>query len=109
MKIGSGDASQIISFGPLIRTHKRHFRQQSRYTVCARFHQGQWVFVPHDGVFGIRDHLQQDMLWKITIPTSERRKALEYFDKFNLNEFTLFDSEEGLLQMLAARVMDLRE
>ena len=109
MKIGSSDASQIISFGPLIRTHRRHFRQQSRYTVRARFHQGQWFFVPHDGVFGIRDHLQQDMLWKITIPTSERRKVLEYFDKFNLNEFTLFDSEEGLLEMLAARVMDLRE
>ncbi|MGB6540516.1 MAG: FRG domain-containing protein [Xanthobacteraceae bacterium] len=79
MKIGSSDASQIISFGPLIKTHKRHFRQQSRYTVCTRFHQGQWFFVPHHGVFEIRDHLRQDLLWKITIPTSERRKALEYF------------------------------
>jgi hypothetical protein len=35
-------------------------------------------------------------------------KALRYFDKFNLNEFTLFDSEEALLEMLAMRVFDMR-
>jgi FRG domain len=109
MKIGGSDSPQIISFGPVIKTHKRHFRQQSRYTVCTRFEQGQWSFVPHDSVFDVRDHLQRDLLWKITLPASERRKALEFFDKTNLNEFTLFDSEEGLLEMLAARVIDMRE
>jgi hypothetical protein len=40
---------------------------------------------------------------------AERQRALRYFDKFNLNEFTLFDSEEGLLEMLATRVFDLRQ
>jgi hypothetical protein len=111
MKIAGSDSPQIVSFGPIVKTHKRHFRQQSRYTVCVSFDLGrrQWFFVPHDSVFEVRDHLQQDMLWKITIPTGERRKALEFFDKFNLNEFTLFDSEEGLLEMLAARVIDMRE
>jgi FRG domain len=29
-KVGGCDNPQIISFGPLIKTHKRHFRQQSR-------------------------------------------------------------------------------
>jgi hypothetical protein len=108
-KVGGGDYPQIISFGPLIKTHKRHFRQQSRYTTCVRYIDGQWFFVAHDSVFGLKDNLQQDLLWKITIPAKERLKALRYFDKFNLNEFTLFDSEEGLLEMLAMRVMDLRE
>jgi len=108
-KVGGSDNPQIISFGPNIKTHKRHFRQQSRYTACVRFKDGQWHFAPHDGVFGIRDNLQQDQLWKMTVPAAERQKALRYFDKFNLNEFTLFDSEEGLLEMLAARVIDLRE
>ena len=42
------------------------------------------------------------------MPASERMKALRYFDKFNLNEFSLFDSEEGLLEMLATRVMSMR-
>jgi FRG domain len=108
-KVGGSDAPQIISFGPLIKTHKRHFRQQSRYTACVRFTDGQWYFAAHDSVFGIKDHLQQDLLWKMTVPARERQKALRYFDKFNLNEFTLFDSEEGLLEMLAARVIDMRE
>jgi len=57
----------------------------------------------------MKDHSQQDLLWKMTVPAKERQKAIRHFDKFNLNEFTLFDSEEGLLEMLAARVIDMRE
>jgi hypothetical protein len=64
--------------------------------------------MPHETVFYQRDGLNQDLLWKITVPASERMKALRYFDKFNLNEFTLFDTEEGLLEMLATRVIDMR-
>jgi hypothetical protein len=45
----------------------------------------------------------------MTIPAKERLKALHHFDKFNLNEFTLFDTEEGLLEMLALRMIDMRE
>jgi hypothetical protein len=109
-KFGGSDTPQIISFGPLIKTHKRHFRQQSRYTACVRFQRGgQWYFVPHESVFESSDYLPQDKLWKITVPAKERQKALRYFDKFNLNEFTLFDSEEGLLEMLATRAIDMRE
>jgi len=103
------DVPNIISFGPLIKTHRRHFRQQSRYTVCARFSLEEgWRFVPHEEVFGQKDEREQDLLWKMTIPAGERQKALRYFDQFNLNEYTLFDTEEGLLEMLANRVMDLR-
>jgi hypothetical protein len=107
MKV-SGETPQIISFGPNLKTHKRHFRQQSRYTICVAYIKGKWHFMPHEGVFYQRDGLNQDLLWKITVPASERMKALRYFDKFNLNEFTLFDSEEGLLEMLATRVLDMR-
>jgi hypothetical protein len=59
-------------------------------------------------VFGMKDN-PHDWLWKMTIPAKERLKALRYFDKFNLNEFTLFDNEEGLLEMLAMRKIDMRE
>jgi hypothetical protein len=60
-------------------------------------------------VYGQKNERQQDLLWKMILPAAERQKALRYFDKFNLNEFTLFDSEEGLLEMLATRVFDLRQ
>jgi hypothetical protein len=107
-KVGGSDDPHIVSFGPIFRTHKRHFRQQSRYTACVQFDDGKWHFKPHDEVFGQKDQLQQDLLWKMTIPASERPKVLRFCDKVNLNEFTLFDSEEGLLEMEAMRVFDLR-
>jgi len=69
-KVEGSNAPQIISIGPIIKTHKRHFRQQSRYTVCVRYDGHQWYFEPHDSVFGIKDHLRQDLLWKMTIPAS---------------------------------------
>jgi hypothetical protein len=108
MKIGGSDSPFIFTFGPLIKTHNRHFRQQSQYTICSKFDNGEWVFTPHESVYGAKDHLQQDLLWKMTIPVTERQKVLRQFDKFNLNEFTLFASEEGLLEMLAMRVIDMR-
>ncbi|MEA2892415.1 MAG: hypothetical protein QOI05_3208 [Bradyrhizobium sp.] len=107
-KVGGSDEAQIVSIGPIIKTHKRHFRQQSRYTSCIKFENGQWFFNPHDAVFGRKDHLKQDLLWKMSIPAKERLKVLRFCDKVNLNEFTLFDSEEGLLEMQAMRVFDLR-
>ncbi|UGA45966.1 FRG domain-containing protein [Bradyrhizobium quebecense] len=108
-KFGGSDEPNIFSMGPYIRTHNRHFRQQSRYTFCAQFIDGHWYFAPHDSVFKITSRLEQDLLWKFTIPASERRKVLRHFDKFNMNEYTLFASEEGLLEMLAMREIDLRE
>jgi hypothetical protein len=108
-KVSGGDTPRIISVGPNVRTHRRHFRQQSRYTICLKWTNNQWHFEPHDSVFNVTDNLRQDLLWKITIPAKEREKAIRFLDKFNLNEFTLFDSEEALLEMLAMRVIDMRE
>lgn len=108
LKVGGSDDARIVSFGPIIKMHKRHFRQQSRYTSCVQFENGQWFFSPHDAVFGQKDRFRQDLLWKMTLPASERLKVLRFCDKVNLNEFTLFDTEEGLLEMQAMRVFDLR-
>lgn len=109
MKVGGKNMPSIMSIGPIIKTHRRHFRQQSRYTICAIFdHDNEWKFSPHESVFRVSDR-KQDFLWKIIVPTSEREKVLRHFDKFNLNEFTLFDTEEGLLEMLAMREFDLRD
>jgi FRG domain len=107
-KAGGSDDAHIVSFGPLFRTHKRHFRQQSRYTACVQFINGQWYFRPHELVFMQTAQPRQDLLWKISIPASERVKVLRFSEKVNLNEFTLFDSEEGLLEQQAMRVFDLR-
>jgi len=107
-KISGSAVPHIVSFGPRFKTHKRHFRQQSRYTTCVRFENGQWYFAPHDDVFGQTNQPKQDLLWKISVPASERLKVVRFCDRVNINEFTLFDSEEGLLEMQAMCVFDLR-
>lgn len=99
---------QIISFGPYVRSHPRHFNQQSSYTMCCQFDQGPWRFVSHDLEQGVREH-DQDRLWKITIPSTERKKVLSILDAGNVNAYALFQSEEALLQTIAMRELLLRE
>jgi hypothetical protein len=88
-----------------VKTHTRHFRQQSRYTICCEFREPTgWWFTSHERVFALSQlGGSQDLLWKITIPASERTKVLSYLDEFNLNAFSLFGSDESLMETLAFR------
>jgi hypothetical protein len=105
-KIGSSDEPAIIAPGPIVKTHRRHFAQQSRYTICAKFEANRgWRFVPHQAVFDL-GRTTQDVLWKVVIPKTERMKVLDVLDRHNLNRFTLFDSEESLMETLAFRYID---
>jgi len=106
IKVGGSDRPVIKELGPLVRTHQRHFRQRSGYTVCALWDANGWSFVPHEEVFKIGDQ-QQDLLWKITVPARERSKVLRQLDRYNLNPYSLFGSEEGLMETLAIREIDL--
>ncbi len=102
----SSDRPQIVPHGGFgVRTHTRHFRQQSCYTMCVERSDGVWRFEPHQRVFDVGDG-QQDRLYKIKIPCSERTKVLRLFDQFNLNDFSLFASGESLMETLAFRYID---
>lgn len=108
MKVTGSDKPSIFALGPIVRTHPRHFRQQSRYTVCVKFDsESGWAFSPHQSVFDLGESAQ-DLLWKIIIPASERLKVLSKLDRFNLNAFSLFASEESLMETLAFREIDLK-
>jgi len=111
-KLASNAEPQIRTLGPYVKTHRRHFLQKSRYTVCGQFEsqddpaQSQWRFMSHQTFFERRigpniDGLTQDALWKITIPGSERGKVMDYLNQYNINAFSLFDNEESLMEMLA--------
>src|SRR6266446_2182723 len=70
-KFGSSNEPQIHLLGQYVRTHKRHFRQQSRYTISAKFDvTAGWQFVPHEQVFDI-GRTDQDVGWKIVVPANE--------------------------------------
>jgi hypothetical protein len=91
------------------RTHARHFRQQSRYTICGKFEGGQgWKFAPHEDAFTYTSE-SWDKLWKIIVPATEREKVLTQLDEFNLNAFSLFGSDESLMETLAIRGIDFFE
>jgi hypothetical protein len=102
-KGGAVGAPEIRRMGPYVRSHPRHFRQQSDYTLCAAFDQKIGLkFHPHEDVFGSRG-ARQDVLWKFNLPSSESSKILHILDEFNLNAFSLYDSEEALLETMWSR------
>ena len=45
----------------------------------------------------------QDVLWKFTIPACEKLKVLELLDEYNLNAYSLFGSEESLMETMALK------
>jgi hypothetical protein len=91
------------AIGKYVRTHARHFRQQSDYTICAAFDErsGGWRFHKHNPVFWNRG--KQDYLWRFDLPSTERIAILKSLDQYNLNAYSLFDSQETLLETLWLR------
>jgi FRG domain len=96
----------IISHGPIVRTHRRHFLQQCEYTSCLSF-KGPVSFVSHEEVFNQR-HRSQDFLWQFNIPSRERLRVLKLLDAHNLNPFSLFGSEESLIETMALRELEFK-
>jgi hypothetical protein len=102
---------KIITHGGYnLKTHMRHYQQQSAYTICVKENQSsqQWEFVSHDDIFGLLGNSDQDVLCETVIPGTERMKVLKHLDKFNLNAYSLFGSEEALLETFAFREIDRR-
>jgi FRG domain len=109
-KFGMVGAPAIDVRGPYVRTHRRHFLQQCQYTVCMAFKDTgagpQWHYTSHEDVFStaVGPGLSgQDQLWKFTLPRSERKRVLAYLDEHNLNAYSLFGSDEALMEMMAGR------
>jgi FRG domain len=100
-KAWSNNEPRVHRLGPYIRSHKRHFRQQADYTICG-VQKETWHFHPHENVFAL-DNTDQDFLWKFTLPSSERIGVLKVLNDYNVNAFSLFDSEESLMETLWLR------
>lgn len=98
----------ITSLKSNFRAHVRHFLQQSEYTICTREKNGKIYLASHQDVFSMNSG-EQDILWQINIPVSERSKVLAYLDSLNINAFSLFGSEESLMATLALRKFHLKK
>ena len=106
IKSGSSAHAKITGSGPYVRSHKRHFLQQGQYTICSAFDK-ELFFAHHEEVFS-RGEKHQDVCYKFNIPWTERAKVLKKLDNYNLNAFSLFDSEESLLETMALRELTFK-
>ena len=101
---------QIRVHGPYVKTHPRHFAQKAWYTTATKWDESEVVhyFCPHDDVFQ-KNAVEQDILIKILLPTSIRKEALRDLGDHNINPFTLFQTEESLIQAMELKEFDLSE
>ncbi len=101
---------QIRPIGPYVQTHERHFRQRCNYTICGSHDENYgWWFDSHQAVFDLERFKRQDLLWKFDLPSSERKKVLGALNDYNLNAFSLFGSDESLLETMWFREHVLRK
>lgn len=112
---GSGKP-YIHYYGRHVRTHPRHVLQQASYTVCLDWTTTRCEFVSHEEAIApnasqpnFQPVFRQDALWKFILPGTERNKVLRILDVHNLNAFSLFGTEESLMDTLAIRELDLHE
>jgi hypothetical protein len=89
--------------GKYVRTHPRHYLQQSNYSLCVGL-EGDKVagydyrFMPHGGALG---KSKREMFLRILLPASERRNALIELDSMNVNPYSVYSSEESLIRTIA--------
>ena len=98
----------IHGLGPNVKSHRRHFLQQSQYTICTALTGENKVYAKHEDAFGNRV-VVQDLRWKINIPISARPEFLAKLHKMNINSFSLFATEDSLLATLAADIFLLNQ
>lgn len=115
-RLGGGksfDGGPLIQVrGPYVSTHKRHFIQQAWYTTAVNWSQEyeKCIFCSHHKIFEKTNHNnKQDFLTKITIPVSERKSALKELLDYNINHYTLFQTEDALAKALSIREFDINE
>ena len=109
-KIGEATEPKIITAGPWAAIHKRHFLQQSDYSIC--FHKqndNDALLVSHESVFesNVAITNEQDLLMKITLPASLRKEALHKLNKMNINPYSIYHSEDSLVRTVGNRLFTL--
>jgi hypothetical protein len=92
----------ISTTGPCVRTHIRHVLQQSGYSIGLVRRNGDWHFARHEDALSSVPG-QREVLLKFSIPVAERTRVLRMLDRFNLNAFSLFGSEESLVESVGNR------
>lgn len=84
------------------KSNKRHYLQQSVYTLCILSEGDQDYFANHEDTYS-REEGTSDFLTKFILPASERINALLSLEAYNINAHSLMGSEESLLETVFLR------
>ncbi|MEJ0047240.1 MAG: FRG domain-containing protein [Rhodospirillales bacterium] len=95
-----------------VRAHRRHLLQQSNYTISIRLNgESEWEFFSHeDSMSSLEDAMQngvpqrQDEILKANFDPRVATKMMGILDEMNINAYSLFASDEALMETLAARL-----
>lgn len=100
-KLRSSDQPAIYIFGPYAKVDKRHVLQQSQYSICVEFNDSnRQIFANHELVLSKSDE-KQDRLRKFNVPCIDRSQALKSLNKMNVNSYSLFGSEDSLVDTIS--------
>lgn len=95
-------APMLDTQGPYVETHPRHYKQQSTYTVCrAEDENSNTFFMKHEDA--VNGNAENHWIKKFIIKSDQKSKVLEKLYSMNINHYTLFGSDESLMQNLAYR------
>ncbi len=105
---GGTNEPELKRTGQFAFSHVRHFAQQSDYTICMRFSTDDktWRFASQMEAPSLKVDEPGKTLFRFDIPSSERKTVTAYLDQFNLNPYSLYGSDESLMQTIAIRELD---
>lgn len=88
---------------PKIRSHERHYLQQSWYTLAymTTRNSKEHTIINYPDFFRPECN---DSFIRIEIPYSQRIPALNYLNQHNINHFSLMNSEESLIKRLSSNL-----
>lgn len=100
---GGNEMPMVYRMGPYVKTDRRHFLQQSEYTLCVRY-DAEWCFAPYE----VASFRGQGAFTKFNLPGSERLTVLKLLERFNLNAYSLFGTEDALIETIARRELEMK-
>ncbi|MFN8382985.1 MAG: FRG domain-containing protein [Anaerolineales bacterium] len=98
--------SEKVEIFPLAKSsqkNRRHELQQSFYTVCLREVNGEVYYESHESQ-QLMNEKNGAPITKYILPASERLVALQKLEAYNINAYSLFGSEESLLESLFTKI-----
>lgn len=100
-----GDGNRLFRLPYRGFTHRRHYMQQCEYTIAFDGTDENLKFGSYGEVKKGRIRLRHNTIIKIILPVSEKKEIMRELYKMNINDYTLFMSNDSLVTMVAERFL----